>query len=96
MPTEEQRRRATDPAITILGERVIALEKGMRENTELTKKIEENTKGIVDAWQAIVGGLQVLAFLAKLAKWGAALATFGGIVWYFVKTGELPKDIHPK
>lgn len=96
MDTGRTDRRVSDTQLSALSTRVTNLETGMKENTEVTKRIEENTRGIVEAWQAIVGGLQVLAFLAKLAKWGSAIAAFAGAIWYFMKTGEIPKDIHPK
>ena len=102
-----QNRRSSDRQLSDLCERMdkvegktSALESKIDANTELTQKIEENTRGIVEAWQAIVGGLQVLAFLAKLAKWGAAIAGFITAGWALVKLGDTggisPKDISPK
>lgn len=52
-------------------------------NTELTKKIEANTAGVVDAWQAAVGGLKVLGFLGKVARWvGYILAAVAALSAY--------------
>lgn len=95
-----QTRRSADKHLTELSSRVSTLEEGMKENTEVTKRIEENTRGIVEAWQAIVGGLQVLAFLAKLAKWAGYIAGAVTAVWALLKFGDSggvnPKDIHPR
>lgn len=103
--TDRLNRRATDSQISELGRRMTVIEEAqsagiaqLAENTQITREIQANTKDIVDAWNAMVGGLKVLGFLAKLAKWGTWIAGAAGVVWYFVKTGELPNagDITPK
>lgn len=89
----EERRRTTDPGFASLNDRVGALEEGLKANTEITKKIEQNTAGIVEAWNAIVGGLQVLGFLAKLAKWASWIAAGAAAVAAYFHFGN---GIRPK
>lgn len=38
-------------------------------NTEITRRIEANTAGVTEAWNAAVGGLKVLGLLGRIAKW---------------------------
>jgi hypothetical protein len=96
-------RRAADAQISSLCERVGSIERGNKrleaqvaENTEMTKRIEANTAGVVEAFNAVLGGLKVLGFLARMAKWASWLAAGGGALWVLAKTGHLPTDIGPK
>lgn len=52
------------------------LKENLLENTETTKKIETNTKGVVEAFEAAAGAFKVLETIGKLAK---PLAWIGGI-----------------
>lgn len=89
----EERRRSADPSIASLSTRVASLEEGLKANTEITKKIEQNTAPMLEAWQAIVGGLKVLGFLAKLAKWASWIAAGAAAVAAYLHFGN---GIRPK
>lgn len=52
------------------------LKENLLENTETTKKIETNTKGVVEAFEAAAGAFKVLETIGKLAK---PLAWIGSI-----------------
>ena len=49
----------------------------VQDNTEITKRIETSTSGLVGAWDAISGGLKVLNVLGKIAKW---VTYFAGMI----------------
>jgi hypothetical protein len=76
-------------AFLALSKRVDTLEGHLKENTEATKRIESNTKDIVETFQALSGGFKVLNGLGALAKpvWriagaGAAIAA----LWTAIKS----------
>lgn len=52
------------------------LKDNLLENTETTKKVEANTKGVVEAFEAAAGAFKVLETIGKLAK---PLAWIGSI-----------------
>ena len=62
-------RRIDDVRLTALEERCGRIETAVAENTLLTKTIQKNTDDIVEAWNAIAGGLKVLGWLARAAKY---------------------------
>lgn len=102
-PPEVPRRRAADGQLVALCERMGSIEKSherleaqVAENTEMTKRIETNTAGVIEAFAAVLGGLKVLGFLAKMAKWASWLAAGAGAMWVLLKTGDFPRDIGPK
>ena len=56
-----------------------ATAEGLRENTEATKRIEKNTAGLVETFEALSGGFRVLAWIGKAAVpiaiiWGGVKA----------------------
>ena len=54
------------------------LKDGLADNTASTKRVEENTKGVVEAFQAAAGAFKVLETIGKLAKpiiWLGTIAT---------------------
>ncbi len=57
-------------------DRLIAVEKKV-------DRVEENTKGIVQAFEAAKGAFLVLEWLAKLAKPILWIAACGGVVYSF-------------
>lgn len=93
-------RRAEDPKLTAITARIDDLAQqhqtiavAVAENTVITKKIEASTSGLVEAWEAISGGLKVLNFLGKCAKWIALIATAitaGYSAFYAVTHGMKP------
>ena len=65
------------------------------ENTEITKRIDTNTAGLVEAWNALSGGLRVLRWFARVAKWITIIAGMVAAVsaaWYAFRSGT-PVDI---
>lgn len=51
-------------------------------------RIEQNTEGVVKAFEAAQGAFAVLEWLGKLAKpilWIAGLVTAAGVIWQNVK-----------
>lgn len=56
--------------------RMDCLEAGLKTNTELTKKISEDTNELVAIFKSLKGGFKVLGWFGAMAKWvgGIALA----------------------
>lgn len=81
-------RRGDDPKFVAIGQRIddltaqhASIAKAVAENTVITKRIEESTSGLVEAWAAISGGLKVLNVLGKVAKWVGIIAGAAAAVW---------------
>jgi len=59
-----------------------------KRNTESIERVEKNTVDIVEAFQAVTGGLKVLQGLARFAKYFsyvAAAVTAGAAAWGALK-----------
>ena len=74
-------RRTSDTKLEEMSTRITGLEtshtemkQAISENTTITKQIADSTSGLVEAWAAISGGLKVLNFLGKVAKWVTYIA----------------------
>ncbi|MGE8454647.1 MAG: hypothetical protein ACN6OP_29355 [Pseudomonadales bacterium] len=70
--------------------RVSALEESMTENTETTKRVEVNTEGLVEMFNALSGGFKVLVWIGKAARpIGYIAACAAGVVglWTALKGG---------
>ncbi len=72
------------------------------QNTAATLRVEKNTAEIVDAWKALSGGLKVLGWLGKVAKYTAyflGLIGAAGSAWYALthwgEPPQSPPQIHP-
>lgn len=61
--------------------RVDKLARDLQTNTEATKRVEENTAELVDAFKAVRGGMRVLGWLGTAAKWLTSIAAAGAVVW---------------
>jgi hypothetical protein len=79
---QPQNRRATDlrlDAIEINQAELKASHDKMRlqisENTEMTKKIEENTSEIIEFFKTAKGGIRFATVLGNTLKWVAGIAT---------------------
>lgn len=59
-----------------------ATAEGLRENTEATKRIEKNTAGLVETFEALSGGFRVLSWIGKAAVPIAII--WGGIKAYTI------------
>jgi class 3 adenylate cyclase len=93
-------RRLTDMQVVSLTSRVDEMDsklgKHMKEEenykrlflTDLTL-IKNNTAGIVEAWEAISGGLKILKFMAYLGRLVAYMATGFAAVWAFTHISEI-------
>lgn len=65
----------------------------LKDNTELTKKVEANTAGVVDMFSALQGGFKVLGVLGQIGKWIAYIAGAVTAVWAVLHVGN---GIRPK
>lgn len=81
-------RRSNDAQFNSLAKRIAGLEVGhselktaIHDNTELTKSIERNTSGLIEAWEALSGGLKVLNLLGKCAKWVTIVVGMVTALW---------------
>lgn len=81
-------RRAEDPRLVAMGKRIDGLVFDVQQNTVITKRIEESTSGLVEAWEALSGGLKVLNVLGEIAKWVTIVVTMVTAVWtaFYVAT----------
>lgn len=86
----DERRRAEDARFLALETRCSNIEKCLAENTELTAGVKADTSAIVEAWQAISGGVKVLGVLGKIAKWASYVVGFVGGVWALMH-GQTPR-----
>lgn len=55
---------------------------GLRKNTEATNRIEKNTAGLVETFEALAGGFRVLSWIGKAAVPIAII--WGGIKAYTI------------
>ena len=95
-------RRAVDPHLTAIRERVASLEDGqldlsvrLEANTVLTKDVQKNTAAIVEAWSALSGGLKVLGVLGTIGRYvayiAAAVSAIAGAWTVITHWGDIPK-----
>lgn len=54
-----------------------------------SKRIEDNTKELLETFNALKGAWKVLNFIAKLAKPIMAITTFLGTYFYFKSGGSI-------
>jgi hypothetical protein len=45
----------------------------------------ENTKGLVEAWQAAKGAIKVIHVVGTIIKWLSALAVAGTVLWALIE-----------
>lgn len=57
------------------------LEEDLKANTDATARVEKNTKDIVDVFDAMKGGLQVLTWVGRVAKPLTAIVLFFSAMW---------------
>lgn len=102
----DQERRSTDPKLLELAEglqhlkdKYACVEKKLDANIEVTTRIDQNTAAIVEAWQALSGGLKVLGWLGTVARYVAyfagAVSAIGGAYYAITHWGQPPVDIQP-
>lgn len=73
-----------------LQHQINALDKAIAANTDLTQKIHESTSGLVDAFDALKGGMKVLEQIGKLAKplsYIVGFATSAWVLWHTLTGG---------
>lgn len=63
------------------------LKKDLADNTAVTKRIDENTKGLVDALANLEGFTKVINAVAKFTKPILAFATVVAGLWFTFKSG---------
>ena len=92
-------RRQSDNQIALLHEQFEDIDRKLSkhmkdEDSELLPRliaIEQNTKGIVEAWIAIEGGLKILKVMATVAKWVTYITAAIGGVWALIHFGGNPR-----
>lgn len=85
----DERRQGMDGLVR----RVDALEGKLDANTEMTRRIEERTAGVVEMFDAMKGGFKVLGILGQIGKWVAYIAGAVTAVWAALHIGN---GIRPK
>lgn len=68
--------------------RMASLEEGLRANTAITRRIDDNTREMVEAFAAMQGAMKVLGWIGKAARplgWIAAAAAAGFSFWSAMK-----------
>lgn len=60
-------------------------------NTAITEKTAKNVEKLVDIFQAFDGFVRVGGWLGNTVKWVAGVLICGAVIYWFVKTGDLPK-----
>lgn len=72
-------------------ERMNALTKQLEENTDITKRIDQNTAKLVNTFRAIDGfgtvGQWIFGAIVKVS----IVITAAGVIYWFLHTGELPR-----
>jgi hypothetical protein len=62
-----------------------------REGRDIAKAVKDDTAELVKVANAFKGAATVMGWLQKSILFLAAMLVAGGILWWFVKTGEIPK-----
>lgn len=82
------------PTIAQMWERMDQLQRQLDENTESTKRTEENTSELIDILHSLKGAFRVLTWVGGLAKPVGAIVSLGLALWGVLqafKTGVMPK-----
>lgn len=77
-----------------LQHQIDALDKAIAANTDLTQKIHDSTSGLVEAFDALRGGLRVLEQIGRVARPLSYIVGFATAAWGFfqlLKAGGSPK-----
>ena len=80
--------------MTNFNEELSTVKAQLSENTEATKRIEENTSVLIEILNSFKGAFKVLGWIGKLAVPLAAiigLFTAAYAAWQAIKTGIMPK-----
>lgn len=84
--TEEQlHRRASDIRIDSLERSVQQVSEGLEQNTIITNGIKLSMDEGIEILNALKGGLKVMGWLGKFAKWVAAIAAGFAAIYAFVQ-----------
>lgn len=54
---------------------------------KLAASVKEDTRSVVESFEAMQGGLKVLGWLGKISAAVSALLTLAGIAWYVITHG---------
>ena len=96
MDTPTQDRRVNDAKFDAISARLehmakqqVVFASALRQNTELTKKLSEDTAGMVEAWAALSGTVKVVKWVAAgvTVIAGAIAAVLG--IWYTGQGGNI-------
>lgn len=67
------------------------LNQQVKENTEITKRIDGNTAGMVEQFRNLLGFSAVMWFIFRFVLGASAMIIAIGVIYWFVHTGELPR-----
>jgi hypothetical protein len=70
-----------------MGRRMDGFESRLDDNTATTKRVENNTRAIVDAFESWQGAMKVLDFIGRMAKPLAAIVALIA-AWFTFKGGK--------
>lgn len=59
-------------------------------NTEAVAKVEEATKGLIEAWNTGKGGVKSIMIFGKFIMWLSLLISAISVIIYTLKNGTLP------
>jgi type I site-specific restriction endonuclease len=74
-------------------DRFDSLEQAINSNTEITQRVETNTKAVVTWVNNVTGFKNVVDWLGELALKFAAVLAAVTVLWYAVSTGHLPAKV---
>lgn len=73
-------------------ERMSKLEYAIGTNTEITKRIDEGVAEMLEIFAAVRGFAKVGGWIGSAIKWVAAVVIALGVLYWFWKTGDLPRN----
>ena len=85
--TDERNESAADVSrrLAALVLRVDGVERGVRENTTITANNAADTRELLDMFRAAKGGLTVMSWLGRLAKWVAGFVAAFVAIYAFIQ-----------
>lgn len=78
-------RRAAEIRVDALEQAVAQITEGLQANSAVTNEIKADTAEMVEMWRAAKGGIKVLGWLGRFAKWFAAIAAAFAAIYAFVQ-----------
>lgn len=73
--------------------RMNAIEEKVDLNNAMTERIDKNTTALLGIFNAFEGAAKVGGWVGALVKWVSMFVIAIGVLWWALKTGELPKKL---